>query len=67
MIPMKNRVTPISWNYKQNITGILPAPNIANEKTSTQPATEVPIRPNLKNNPIQSYSPIPEVSPALND
>ena len=36
-------------------------------KTSTQPAIEVPIRPNLGNKPIQGYSPIPEVVPTLND
>ena len=35
--------------------------------TSTQPATEVPIRPNLENKAIQGCSPIPEVSPTIND
>jgi hypothetical protein len=67
MIPLKSQVTPTSWNYKQNVRGILPTPNISNEKTSTQPATEVPIRPNLENKSIQGCSPIPEVSPTIND
>jgi len=49
------------------LVGILPAPNISGKKTSTQPTTEVPIRPNLENKPIQDFSPTPEVSLILND
>ena len=38
-----------------------------NEKTSIQPATEVPIRPNLEIKSIQGCSPITQVSPTLID
>ena len=65
IILLKNQVTPISLNSKQNVRGIFPTPNISDEKTSTLPTTEVPI--SLQNKPIQGYSPILKVIPTFSD
>ena len=68
IILLKNQVTPISLNSEQNVRGIFPTPNISDEKTSTLPTTEVPIRPNhLQNKSIQGYSPILKVIPTFID
>jgi len=64
---LQNQVTPISWNYLQNVRCILPIPNPSDEKTSTQPTAEVPIRPNLEIKSIHIHSPIPEVGSTNNN